>query len=177
MEITYNDFATYNTSKIIDSNCASILFQNNGTNSSVSLNGFYYLQPGQSLELSCNYGEIDTTKYNIFFEQFGAGAVNNLTVIKRMYKNPGGKKKIYYDFTQRTDSGYIDSNCGDICFQNNSAFGSGIVINGCFIIYGFQNISLRINECEIDTTKYSWVFALGNGTGLSFLTIIRKMIK
>ena len=176
MEVTYNDFSTYSVANVIDSNCVSVLFQNNGTNSGVVINGFYTLQPGQSIELSCNYGEIDTTKYRFFFTPLGAGNVDNLTIVKRMYKNPAGKKKIYFDFTERTKSGYIDSECGDICFQNNSGFAQGIIINGCFIIYGFQSISLNINECEIDTTKYNFVFA-GGSSLISFLTIIRKMIK
>jgi hypothetical protein len=176
MEVTYNDFNVYELATVIESECASILFQNNGINTIVTINNSYILQPGQSIDLSCNYGEIDTTKYSFFFSSYGAGSVNKLTVIRRKYKDNTQKKKVYFNFILKQENGYIDSNCGDICFQNYSQFYSPVYINDIFILYAYQNISLNTNECEIDTTKYKFSFQTQQ-YDLKYLTIIKKEYK
>lgn len=65
----------------VRSDCADITFFNNGT-SNVTLNSALVINPGSSITLSANGGEIDRTVYTYFFS--GAGQ-NKLIVFRKVY--------------------------------------------------------------------------------------------
>jgi hypothetical protein len=76
----YNDISIYQIGQYISSDCADITFLNTGS-TNVNVNGIILL-PNQSLVFNANEGEIDTTKYSMFF--VGAGA-QSCTVIRKYY--------------------------------------------------------------------------------------------
>lgn len=75
------DFLRYVENGSVRSDCADITFTNNGS-TTITLNGGYQLTPGNSLQLSANFGELDTTIY--YFSFSGAGT-NSLTVFRKIY--------------------------------------------------------------------------------------------
>jgi len=76
----YNDIAIFQTAQYILSDCADITFLNSGA-SNINVNGIILL-PNQSLAFTANVGEMDTTKYYIYF--LGAGT-SSATVIRKYY--------------------------------------------------------------------------------------------
>ena len=91
--------------------------------------------------------------------------------------NPIVKLVNYYNtFNYYNASQYIDSNCADITFFNNSpvATGSTFTING-LSVPPQQGLSFTSNDMELDTTKYQLIF---NPTGVFIVQnclVIRKM--
>lgn len=82
--VLYNNvFQLYQNSDYVESNCAEIIFINNGT-SNVTLNNTLLLQPTQSFSTDGKNGEMDTTRYNL---DFGVSGNNSCVVIRKMYQN------------------------------------------------------------------------------------------
>ena len=77
------DFLTFTSNDYVLSNCADITFYNNGA-TAIVLNNSVTIQPGNSLALSANFNEIDTTTYNFFFIPNG-NRVNKLVVFRKIY--------------------------------------------------------------------------------------------
>ena len=75
-------FATYQNSQYIISECSDITFINNGT-TNCYINGFL-LAAGASIGFSAQWNEIDTTKYNLVFND-PTISNNSVTVIKKIY--------------------------------------------------------------------------------------------
>lgn len=76
------DVLQYNASNQVFSNCADITFYNTGTNDATINNGLV-LSPGQSIVFSANNDELDTTIYNISFQN--NGKLNSLIVFRKIY--------------------------------------------------------------------------------------------
>ena len=78
----------YQISQYIQSNCGDISFWNTGTIGNVFVNDLKLI-PGQSISFSSNFNEIDTTQYNVVFDQKGGGSetdINSeLSVIRKIY--------------------------------------------------------------------------------------------
>lgn len=80
----YVEFKNYYNSQQISSNCNDITFLNLGTNP-VVIGGVVTLVQNQSLQISGNINEIDTTEYQIQFSAY-ASPNNNLVVIRKLYR-------------------------------------------------------------------------------------------
>ena len=77
------DFLSFVTDSYVKSDCGDITFVNNGTNT-VIINNSLRLVAGNSLSLSANLGEIDTTAY--FFKFVIPNSSGNLlTVLRKIY--------------------------------------------------------------------------------------------
>ena len=75
------DFLNYVTNGSVKSDCADITFINQGT-STVVVNNAIWLLSGQSVSITANAGEIDTTTYNFYFDGVGT---NKLIVVRKIY--------------------------------------------------------------------------------------------
>lgn len=73
------EFSLYSENIFIESNCNAITFSNTG-NVNVIING-YSLVPGATLVVQGNFGEMDTTTYNLIF----TGGNGQCTVIRKFY--------------------------------------------------------------------------------------------
>ena len=80
----YVEFKNYYNSQQISSNCNDITFLNLGLNP-VVIGGVVTLVQNQSLQISGNINEIDTTEYQIQFSTY-ASPNNNLVVIRKIYR-------------------------------------------------------------------------------------------
>lgn len=80
----YVEFKNYYNSQQISSLCNDITFLNLGLNP-VVISGVVTLQQNQSLKISGNINEIDTTQYDIQFSAY-ASPDNNLVVIRKLYQ-------------------------------------------------------------------------------------------
>ena len=80
----YVEFKNYYNSQQVSSNCNDITFLNVGSNS-VVIAGTITLQQNQSLQISGNVGELDTTEYQVQFTSYSS-VNNNLVVIRKLYK-------------------------------------------------------------------------------------------
>lgn len=173
---TTNDFVNYSASGYTESNCADITFLNSGALCNVIINNSVTLMPGQSITLTANRNELDTTKYNFTFVPTAAFPLLSLNVIRRKYqvKDYSQKKKYYNDFMNysaidgRSNNNYIESNCGDITFYVTNGF---VVINNAIGVVPGQFFSFRTNEEEIDKTKYYLTYLSFGNTELA---VIRK---
>ena len=77
------DFLSYQSDNYVKSDCGDITFVNSGTNT-VVINDSLKLFSGNSLSLSANAGELDTTIY--IFKFLGLpGNGNILTVLRKIY--------------------------------------------------------------------------------------------
>jgi len=74
------EFANYQQTIKIPSNCNVITFVNNSTTVSFNVNNFPVL-PGASFSVAGNEGEIDETEYNI---DFGTTTTGSCWVIKKI---------------------------------------------------------------------------------------------
>ena len=77
------DFLTYTSDGFVKSNCADITFYNNGS-TVIVLNNSINIQPGNSLSLSANFNEIDTTIYQFYFIP-NLARPNKLIVFRKIY--------------------------------------------------------------------------------------------
>jgi hypothetical protein len=80
----YVEFKNFYVSQKVSSNCNDITFTNLGSNP-VTLSGAITLQQNQSLQISGNINELDTTEYDIQFSAYNSPN-NNLLVIRKLYK-------------------------------------------------------------------------------------------
>lgn len=80
----YTEFKNFYVTAKIGSNCNDITFLNIGSNP-VTIEGAITLQQNQSLQISGNINELDTTEYNITFSVYSS-VNNNLLVIRKLYK-------------------------------------------------------------------------------------------
>lgn len=80
----YVEFKNFYVSQQVSSNCNDITFLNLGSNP-VTIAGTITLQQNQSLQISGNFGELDTTEYQIQFSVYQS-VNNNLAVIRKLYK-------------------------------------------------------------------------------------------
>ena len=80
----YTEFKNFYVASKISSNCNDITFLNLGSNP-VTIEGAITLQQNQSLQISGNVNELDTTEYNIQFTSYSSPN-NNLLVIRKLYK-------------------------------------------------------------------------------------------
>ena len=78
----YVETKFYTEAYKISSECADILFINSGSNN-VTVNDIL-LTPSQTLRITANEGEIDTTQYYCMFP-IPASAGNSLTVVRKLY--------------------------------------------------------------------------------------------
>jgi len=77
------DFLLFTDNNSVKSNCGDITFYNQG-GTTVLINGTVRLTPFNSLTLSANYGELDTTIYYFSFVP-NPGFDNNLIVYRKIY--------------------------------------------------------------------------------------------
>jgi hypothetical protein len=80
----YVEFKNFYVSQKVSSNCNDITFINLGSNP-VTLDGAITLQQNQSLQISGNINEMDTTEYDVRFSAYQSPN-NNLLVIRKLYK-------------------------------------------------------------------------------------------
>lgn len=80
----YIEFKNFYVSQKVSSDCNDITFTNLGSNP-VTLAGAITLQQNQSLQISGNINELDTTEYDIQFSAYNSPN-NNLLVIRKLYK-------------------------------------------------------------------------------------------
>lgn len=80
----YIEFKNFYVAQKVSSQCNDITFINLGSNT-VTIGGAITLQQNQSLQISGNINEIDTTEYDINFSSYSS-ANNNLLVIRKLYK-------------------------------------------------------------------------------------------
>jgi hypothetical protein len=80
----YVEFKNFYNSQKVSSNCNDITFINLGSNP-VTLDGAITLQQNQSLQISGNINEMDTTEYDVRFSAYSSPN-NNLLVIRKLYK-------------------------------------------------------------------------------------------
>lgn len=80
----YIEFKNFYVSQKVSSDCNDITFTNIGSNP-VTLAGAITLQQNQSLQISGNINELDTTEYDIQFSAYNSSN-NNLLVIRKLYK-------------------------------------------------------------------------------------------
>lgn len=79
----YIEIKQFYTSQKVSSDCNEITFLNTGS-TNVTVSGVL-LVPNQSLAISGNAGEIDTTQYDIVFSTL-VSTGNQLTIIRKLYK-------------------------------------------------------------------------------------------
>ena len=77
------DILTYVTDGQVKSDCADITFYNNGS-TNIVLNNSVTITPGNSLNLSANYNEMDLTIYQFYFIP-NPPRVNKLIVFRKIY--------------------------------------------------------------------------------------------
>ena len=75
--------ATYQQGEYINSDCSDITFINQGA-TPCQINNQITLQAGQSLSITAQANELDTTNYKISFPS-GTIANNSLVVIRKIY--------------------------------------------------------------------------------------------
>lgn len=80
----YTEFKNFYVSQKVSSQCNDITFLNIGSNP-VTIAGAITLQQNQSLQISGNINELDTTEYDIAFSVYNSPN-NNLLVIRKLYK-------------------------------------------------------------------------------------------
>lgn len=80
----YTEFKNFYVSQKVSSQCNDITFLNIGSNP-VTIAGAITLQQNQSLQISGNINELDTTEYDIQFTSYSSPN-NNLLVIRKLYK-------------------------------------------------------------------------------------------
>lgn len=80
----YTEFKNFYVPQKVGSYCNDITFINLGSNPA-TIGGTLTLQQNQSLKISGNINEIDTTEYDINFSTYQS-ANNNLLVIRKLYK-------------------------------------------------------------------------------------------
>ena len=80
----YTEFKNFYVAQKVSSQCNDITFLNIGSNP-VTISGAITLQQNQSLQISGNINELDTTEYDIQFSVYQS-ANNNLLVIRKLYK-------------------------------------------------------------------------------------------
>ena len=80
----YTEFKNYYVASKVSSDCNDITFLNLGLNP-VTISGSITLQQNQSLQISGNENEIDTTQYDIAFSTYSSPN-NNLVVIRKLYR-------------------------------------------------------------------------------------------
>lgn len=80
----YTEFKNFYFPQKVSSQCNDITFLNIGSNP-VTIAGAITLQQNQSLQISGNINEIDTTEYDISFSTYSSPN-NNLLVIRKLYK-------------------------------------------------------------------------------------------
>ena len=77
------DFLQFTTTGQVFSDCSDITFYNNGSNP-VTINSSVTLYTGQSLSISANNDELDTTLYNFSFPA-SSTLTSILVVIRKNY--------------------------------------------------------------------------------------------
>jgi hypothetical protein len=80
----YTEFKNFYVAQKVSSQCNDITFLNLGLNP-VTISGSITLQQNQSLQISGNINELDTTEYDISFSTYSSPN-NNLLVIRKLYK-------------------------------------------------------------------------------------------
>jgi hypothetical protein len=80
----YIEFKNYYVAQKISSQCNDITFTNLGSNPA-TISGAITLQQNQSLQISGNINELDTTEYDVRFS-VNNSPNNNLLVIRKLYK-------------------------------------------------------------------------------------------
>lgn len=80
----YIEFKNYYTMQKVASLCNDITFTNLGSNP-VTISGSITLQQNQSLQISGNAYELDTTEYDIRFS-VNNSPNNNILVLRKLYK-------------------------------------------------------------------------------------------
>lgn len=80
----YTEFKNFYVAQKVSSQCNDITFLNLGSNP-VTIGGAITLQQNQSLQISGNINEMDTTEYDISFSTYSSPN-NNLLVIRKLYK-------------------------------------------------------------------------------------------
>jgi hypothetical protein len=80
----YIEFKNYYTMQKVSSLCNDITFTNLGSNP-VTISGSITLQQNQSLQISGNAYELDTTEYDVRFS-VNNSPNNNILVIRKLYK-------------------------------------------------------------------------------------------
>lgn len=80
----YIEFKNYYVAQKISSLCNDITFTNLGSNPA-TISGAITLQQNQSLQISGNINELDTTEYDVRFS-VNNSPNNNLLVIRKLYK-------------------------------------------------------------------------------------------
>jgi hypothetical protein len=80
----YIEFKNYYTMQKVSSLCNDITFTNLGSNP-VTISGAITLQQNQSLQISGNAYELDTTEYDVRFS-VNNSPNNNILVIRKLYK-------------------------------------------------------------------------------------------
>ena len=80
----YTEFKNFYVSQKVSSQCNDITFLNIGSNP-VTIAGAITLQQNQSLQISGNVNELDTTEYDVQFSVY-TSANNNLLVIRKLYR-------------------------------------------------------------------------------------------
>lgn len=80
----YTEFKNFYVSQKVSSQCNDITFLNIGSNP-VTIAGAITLQQNQSLQISGNINELDTTEYDIAFTTYSSPN-NNLLVIRKLYR-------------------------------------------------------------------------------------------
>ena len=79
----YIETKVFYTSTNIESDCNDITFINQGTTNFTIMD--VLILPNQSLRISGNYGEIDTTQYTLTFDTL-ISTGNLCTVIRKLYR-------------------------------------------------------------------------------------------
>ena len=105
--ITETIINTYGKSQAIDSDCVSIAFRRPTGTNPFQVNGIP-IEDGQTMTISQNVGDIDSSKYIITF-QAGAG-VNECIVVKIVPKNGGAYSDSIFNIDNNTskDKRYIN---------------------------------------------------------------------
>jgi hypothetical protein len=84
-----NNIQTFNTGQRVNSQCAEVTFVNNttvaGLGSQVIINNGLILAPGDSIAFDGKHDELDTTIYQIDFDQTGGNTFNNCVMIRKLY--------------------------------------------------------------------------------------------
>ena len=82
----YVDFLQFNSPQYVKSDCADITFINNALEGYILINGVVKLYPNQSLTISANFDEIDTTIYRVDCDSIFLGANQTFAVLRKCYK-------------------------------------------------------------------------------------------
>ena len=80
----YTEFKNFYYSQKVTSQCSDITFINIGSNP-VTIDSTITLQQNQSLSISANQYELNTTEYDVRFSVY-SDPNNNLVVIRKLYK-------------------------------------------------------------------------------------------